>query len=570
MVDSEFLVSLYFYGDDAFTQEHREQLSNWLQQSPENMSQFVRAAYLHQAVHEHVANRERILLEESALDKQNFDYAYWTTIGEHEKMAPAIPKEESRPELIQKVVYPPQVKRKMAKIQKLTFAACAAVIMFFVYLHFAPLPSSSIEVATLVDQMDVQWGQSWMALDTGSRLWTNQGRLSLQKGIINILYDDGVSVLVEGPASFEIDQSRLWLDYGRLYSRVSGTGLGFTVKTPTSQFIDMGTEFGVQADVNGSSELHVMKGNVQLFAGTGNAGKFGKMTTQGHAVRYDSYHGHIQDIPIKTDAFIRTIDSKKQVVWRGQEYIDLADIVGGGNGFGTGKYGYIVDQLSGNIIPKPTIYPNNQIRKKSDYTVCNSSPFIDGVFVPDGENGPVQISTRGDLFPDCPDTSGECWIGIQNGTTHQIIGEIKEHFLSLNGVEYGTPQKAGVFLHANQGITFDLEQIRQSVPFANIDRFTSLCGLSDTIYEPSIFENGKAPYSREASYSPPGHFWVLVDGELRFSTIVQSPLDNAVSIDVPISAQDRFLTIAATDINKDYAFVWTLFAEPKLHLSNMK
>jgi hypothetical protein len=179
------------------------------------------------------------------------DADFWQAMRQEEETAPVIGIPEE----------------KMTKFQKITFAACAAMLLFLVYLRYAPPMPYSMEVATLVDQMDVQWGVSGVRFEDGRRLSANDHTFDLKKGFLSIAYDQGVEVVVEGPAMFTIERSGVFLDYGRIYSRVSETGTGFTVNTPTSRFVDMGTEFGVQANIDGSCELHVTRGRVQLFAG---------------------------------------------------------------------------------------------------------------------------------------------------------------------------------------------------------------------------------------------------------------------------------------------------------------
>ena len=490
-----------------------------------------------------------------------FNMKTWEQFVEYEKTAPVIDIFEEKPqcELIQKVVCPSREKRKISKFQIATFIISAAAVLFIMlFVRFAPPKPQNMDVATLVDQMDVQWGQSGLALDTGSRLWTKHGRLSLQKGVVNILYDDGVSVLIEGPASFEIQQSRILLDYGRLYSHVSETGLGFTIKTPTSQFVDMGTEFGVQADVNGSSELHVIKGEVQLFAGLHKGAKIGKMVTANNAVKYDVYKDCIANIEIEKEAFARHIDSRTKVIWRGQRTIDLADVVGGGNGLGTGVFGAGIISANGEFVE--VFDSSGYYIGSNSYKPVVSNPFIDGVFVPDGGEKPVQISSQNHYFKECPDTEGVFWVGIKSRGQHEVKGDIKQHALTLQGVPYDSPEWPAIFIHPNQGITFDLQQIREFYPSFDITRFTASFGLSDSMANPNVFEGGAVldPLTKVGSY------WVLIDGELRSSKSGLNPTDAPISIDIAITEKDRFLTLVATADIIDH--VWSLFAKPMLHM----
>jgi hypothetical protein len=476
-------------------------------------------------------------------------------LAEYEKTAPAIETstEESHRELIRKVVYPPREKRKISKFHIFTLVNVAAVLFFVLFLKFSPEKTYSVDVASLVDQLNVQWTSSETAPKTGSRLWTNARPLHLQKGIVKIHYDDGVEMLVEGPAVFKIEQWGVNVEYGRVYGRVSENGLGFTVKTPTSTFVDLGTEFGVMADVNGSSELHVFKGKVQLFADSNHDSRVGRIVTENEAVWYNANTGRIETIPNQKKAFVREVDSKTGLIWRGQGHVDLADIVGGGDGFGTGKTNWGIDTRTGRITLN-TSGPGYSYGGKGVYRSC-TSPLIDGVFVPDAGRGPVQISSTGLTFVECPDTTGASADVIQNGSwfTGNAISPEKapDHHLNLDGRAFGTTDGC-LYMHSNKGITFDLDAIRRTIPGLRINRFKSLAGLSDSVLE-------------FTESFPLADFWVLVDGRLKLQQVGVKPEDRAFDIDIPLADKDRFLTLVITD-SGEMIRDWAVFANPVLEL----
>ena len=249
---------------------------------------------------------------------------FWKEMSEYENTAPAIelPEEEPQQELIHKVVHEKQ-SHHISKFSIATFIVSAAAVLFFVlFFRIVPVPPGSVDVATLADQINAQWAPSSNRPEIGDRLWTDDGLRDLQKGIVKIRYDDGVDVLIEGPAVFQVELQGIYVEYGRLYSCVSETGIGFVVKTPTSKFIDQGTEFGVQADVNGSSELHVMKGKVQLFSGAKGKTKADQTVTEDHAVRYDANRDTVRSIPVEKRVFARQINSQTGLIWRDREYGD--------------------------------------------------------------------------------------------------------------------------------------------------------------------------------------------------------------------------------------------------------
>ncbi len=489
----------------------------------------------------------------------------WDAFLKEEKNAPAIEMPKEEPELIQKVVR----QKTSYKVNKFSLYSAivgvAAMLFIGIFLRFAP-DRSSVEVASLTDSIGVTWSNPSLSLANGDRFSSDEC-FSLSKGVVEVQTDGGVELMIEGPSEFEFTRDAdLQLNYGRVYARVSSRGIGFAVNTANSKVIDLGTEFGVQTGVDGKTELHVVKGKTTLVAGSSWLAKKSQTILKDQARCVIADGAEIKDIPIRKEAFVRSVHSETNSLWRGQDYINLSDIVGGGNGLGTGVIGAGIDSISGDSVSQHDV--SHYSMGSRDYIAVNDNPFVDGVFVPDGEHGPVQISSKGHSFKDCPDTDGTFWVGVQSGGQHYVRNEIKKHSLSLVGVPYGTSEKSSIFMHVNQGITFDLENIRQSVPDAKITRFTASCGLSDSIFNSSTYTNGNSQWTRSQKGLPAGDFWVLVDGQLRFSKIKQLPVDTPASINIPISDSDRFLTIIATDSDRLTSFVWSLFAEPRLHLEN--
>jgi len=114
------------------------------------------------------------------------------------------------------------------------------------------------------------------------------------------------------------------------------------------------------------------------------------------------------------------------------------------------------------------------------------------------------VTSRGDVFEECPKTYGRYWVEITN---KPIIGFPQDpdsmRLAQLNGVEYGSNTHPGIMMHANTGITFDLEAIRSIIPNSRIRRFTSFCGLSETLNGLPLMDYASAD------------MWVLVDGQRR-------------------------------------------------------
>lgn len=192
------------------------------------------------------------------------------SLARDEKTAPAIelPKEKPQPELVQKDVHPMSEKRKMSKFQLFTFIVGAAAVLFLIiFPKIVPQKTYSEEMATLVDQLDVKWGDldSHEVFKNGSRLYTNEGIRKLQKGTIKIVFDCGAEVVIQGPTEFELENpERMKLVSGRLNAKVPKEATGFTVRTPFGSIVDFGTEFSVEVNKAGKTLVEVFKGIVEL------------------------------------------------------------------------------------------------------------------------------------------------------------------------------------------------------------------------------------------------------------------------------------------------------------------
>ncbi len=225
----------------------------------------------------------------------------------YEQTAPKIEIIEERPspELIQKVVYPHVEKRKLSKFNIFAIAASAAAMLFIVLFMKYPSPNRSVyEIATLHATVGATWSNSVTLSETGGRICASE-TFYLAKGLVEIKTDNNVDLIIEGPAEFDFTkEGDLRLDQGKVYAVVPAEGIGFTVTTPTSKIIDLGTEFGVQTRGIESTEMHVYKGKVTLLAGSLPLEKIASAVTEGQA-RLVKSDGTVSHKPINEHLFVR-------------------------------------------------------------------------------------------------------------------------------------------------------------------------------------------------------------------------------------------------------------------------
>ena len=64
MNDPDMLISLYFNGNGLMTQKNFEDLCGWIKEDPEHTRSFIRAAFVHRAIHDSLSGND---LQKSAL-----------------------------------------------------------------------------------------------------------------------------------------------------------------------------------------------------------------------------------------------------------------------------------------------------------------------------------------------------------------------------------------------------------------------------------------------------------------------------------------------------------------------
>jgi mono/diheme cytochrome c family protein len=215
--------------------------------------------------------------------------------------------------------------------------------------------------------------------------------------------------------------------------------------------------------------------------------------------------------------------------------IDLADIVGGGDGRGTGKKGFGIDPRTGKAREAK---PNGFL---SDIAVNKVSPgptpLVNAVFIPNGP-GDVPVSTTGLVVKGIPETSVAAWDAIRNGPVNQQFST------KLGDVDYAKDSHTILGLHANAGITFDLVEIVRQARLVN-PRFRAVIGYGGRTAEAGA------------------DFFVFFDGE----PVAQGRIgfdDGGIPIDIPLPPSARFLTLVATDAGNSIGMDQIFFGDARI------
>ena len=445
----------------------------------------------------------------------------------------------------------------------LVFAALAVYLDRILWDHMADSPIPF--VARVQDQIDTVWDQTLEYPFDDGRM--REGRYRLTRGMVEVHLDRGAEIVVEGPAEWSLDDiDRMNLHFGKIYVTVPQEAIGFTVDSSAARVVDLGTEFGLEVWRNGVTDVYTYEGKVQLVGRSSREINETVIVSANEAKQVDHSGQTISRLAFDARKFVRQFNSQSNFVWRGKD-INLADIVGGGNGFGSGQLGHVIDLNTGEVIPKvyyeqpddgreleKTYYNDQQI-----FVPTDSLPFVDGLFVPDGGTDTVQITKSGLHFNRFSDTSGITFCDVANGGRifHSVT---RMSDLKLDGEICGTADVPAIYMHANLGVTFDLAAIRRWIGgVKKIVRFTSRCGLSESIFDDRVYQTHK-------DLVPEADFWVLVDGRVVFEgKDIGLQTNGSVDINVTLDQTNRYLTLAVTE-GMNAAFDWGLFVKPVLEL----
>lgn len=158
--------------------------------------------------------------------------------------------------------------KQPAAISAISAIATVAVMLAVLALFNRPLgpavtyqTTPQVDLATLIGSVDATWA--------GPRFSpyrrVSAGRWTLKTGVCSLRLDNGVELVVEGPADFDLQGlGGVRLDRGRLAVRVPPAGHGFCVRTPHAELVDLGTEFGVVVDSADATDVAVYQGRIEV------------------------------------------------------------------------------------------------------------------------------------------------------------------------------------------------------------------------------------------------------------------------------------------------------------------
>jgi hypothetical protein len=314
---------------------------------------------------------------------------------------------------------------------------------------------ASQPLATLHYVRGVRWPEHLVRPPAdGARLVP--GGIDLLAGVAEIAIDNGVVLVLEGPARIELSSAmQARLHHGRLSTNVPGSARGFTIATDAMRVIDLGTEVGIDLAHDGQAHVQVYDGAVELALDDAAIARAQARMVAGEARHFDPASGTLHDATFAAGRFIRSGPPRELA-------LDVADLVGGGDGRGAAIWDGI-DPATGRTESgtAPGIRPGDR-----RFHALPEQPFIDGVFVPAGGGEPSTVSSAGHVYRFAR-SDGRGYDLIRRGAfmirPPDMGTTVMERSPStIAGIDHAEFGRSLVGIHANAGITFDLQAIGEA------------------------------------------------------------------------------------------------------------
>ncbi len=172
-------------------------------------------------------------------------------------------------------------------------------------------------------------------------------QFKLDSGLMEITYNTGAKVILQGPVKYEVEPNGGYLAVGKLTgnlekkANLATSAAGpFCIRTPIAIVTDLGTEFGVEVDRVGNTAAQVYQGTIELQpikAGTVENSPL--RLSQGDAAKVEVAQNSsptVHRAPFKADGFTRQMPAPQQIVLFRDTFdsSSLADKWGDAKGYG--------------------------------------------------------------------------------------------------------------------------------------------------------------------------------------------------------------------------------------------
>jgi ferric-dicitrate binding protein FerR (iron transport regulator) len=167
----------------------------------------------------------------------------------------------------------PAKSRKSLYIRLTALAASMLLIAYFVgmmvYVSLRHKAAPTDLVATAPAFVSASDGAEWRGQKSEIRNQKSEvisgEPLEIAAGLVELKLKQGVTLTMQGPAEWSIDgDNRATLRWGKVHVVVPPRAVGFLLKTPAAQIVDLGTEFTAEANSKSETTVQVIRGKVEI------------------------------------------------------------------------------------------------------------------------------------------------------------------------------------------------------------------------------------------------------------------------------------------------------------------
>jgi len=474
-------------------------------------------------------------------------------------------------------------------------------------------------VGRITGMKDCRWSDPQTEAYAGASVPLGR-KYALASGLMQITYDSGAKVILEGPCTYEVEsRAGGYLALGKLTARVASgqwpvasaepqaanlqiskspnpkapgpwplTPDPFCVRTPTAVVTDLGTEFGVEVSKEGNTTSHVFRGSVkvQVVSSEKGTGPICRNGPEGASHKLDL--SPFPAVVLRASESARVEKDEEagvpRLVTGGKtghppkfvrrlveppKVLDLLDIVAGGNGTGN-RCERGIDPATGK---QDTWFLSDERKDDHGYHRATWHPLIDGVFIP-------HVPTT--LTPTPPtvqlDSAGNTFAGF---TDPRII-DGKNRYCTIQGHPVGSIWSRAADVNSagamnRNGWIYSIDRSEEYMPegrgllgiHANAGITFDLAAMRKMHKDvrPARFRAtagmGDGPRKYPDAFGM-ADLWIFVDGRLKWNRKDIRHQDGAIEVDVSLGPRDRFLTIVSTNGQRGKAYDWLVLGDPAL------
>lgn len=185
----------------------------------------------------------------------------------------------------------PSLRRLMLYAASLCAAVLVGISASVLWRPSKFLAATEPSLAVLVRTDKADWADG---LEVAIGLPMPPGPVRLRSGIATVRFASGAVLTASGPVEFDILSGRaVEIRTGRVSVRCDDGSVGFRLRTPASDFVDLGTEFAVVVADDGSTDVRVAEG---VVIARPLASELVVPLHQGEAARVDTRRGEVSSI----------------------------------------------------------------------------------------------------------------------------------------------------------------------------------------------------------------------------------------------------------------------------------